>query len=84
VSDSLVGCHGNRALFASREGLVRSAGQARALVERRYQNGTSSYLEVLDGDTRLLNAEFALVEAQLSVLLSHVELYRALGGGWQV
>jgi outer membrane protein, multidrug efflux system len=84
VSDSLVGCHRNRELFTSREELLHSASQARALVEMRYQNGTSSYLEVLDGDTRLLGAEFSLVDAQLGVLLSYVELYRALGGGWQV
>jgi multidrug efflux system outer membrane protein len=83
VSDSLVGCRQNRELFASREELLHSANQARALIEMRYQNGTSSYLEVLDGDTRLLGAEFSLVDARLGVLLSYVELYRALGGGWQ-
>ncbi len=84
VSDSLVGVHRNRELSASRQSLLRSAGQARALAEMRYQNGTSSYLEVLDGDTRLLDAEFAVVQSQLGLLLSYVELYRALGGGWQV
>jgi outer membrane protein, multidrug efflux system len=84
VSDSLVGFRRSRELRVSRDALLQSAGQARALAELRYQSGTSSYLEVLDADTRLLSADFAVVQAQLDLLLSYVELYRALGGGWQV
>jgi multidrug efflux system outer membrane protein len=49
----------------------------------RYQGGASSYLEVLDSDTRLFSAELGLVQAQFSELAAFVEIYRALGGGWQ-
>jgi multidrug efflux system outer membrane protein len=83
VSDSLVGFRQSRELRVTREALLRATREARQLAELRYQGGTSSYLEVLDGDTRLYDAEFALVQAQLSELLGYVELYRALGGGWQ-
>jgi multidrug efflux system outer membrane protein len=84
VSDALVACQRNRELAASRGALRESAAQARSLADLRYQNGTSSYLEVLDSESRLLGADFSVVQAQLSVLSSYVELYRAIGGGWDV
>ncbi|HUK36238.1 MAG TPA: efflux transporter outer membrane subunit [Vicinamibacterales bacterium] len=63
--------------------LVASAQDARRLADIRYQGGATSYLEVLDADTRLFDAELTLAETQLSELSSFVEIYRALGGGWQ-
>ena len=48
----------------------------------RYRGGATSYLEVLDSDTRLYIAELGLVQAQLAELTAYVEVYRALGGGW--
>ena len=49
----------------------------------RYEGGATSYLEVLDADTRLFDAELGLVQAELSERSALVEIYRALGGGWQ-
>jgi outer membrane protein, multidrug efflux system len=49
----------------------------------RYQGGATSYLEVLDADTRLFDAELGLAQAELAELSGFVEIYRALGGGWQ-
>jgi multidrug efflux system outer membrane protein len=49
----------------------------------RYQGGASSYLEVLDADTRLFAAQLVLAQAQLNELLAIVQIYRALGGGWE-
>ena len=43
----------------------------------------SSYLDVLDSDTRLFTAELDLAQANLNELAAFVEIYRALGGGWQ-
>ena len=83
VSDALVGFQRNRELLTSRAELVTAASQAQSLAELRYQGGTSSYLEVLDASSRRLDAEFALVRARLDALLSYVEVYRALGGGWE-
>jgi outer membrane protein, multidrug efflux system len=83
VSDALVGFQRGRELLSSRDALLEAASQAQSLAELRYQGGSSSYLEVLDANTRRLDAEFALVRARLDALLSYVDLYRALGGGWQ-
>jgi multidrug efflux system outer membrane protein len=63
--------------------LVASAQDARRLADIRYQGGATSYLEVLDADTRLFDAELTLSQTQLSELSEFVEIYRALGGGWQ-
>ncbi|HWO12591.1 MAG TPA: efflux transporter outer membrane subunit, partial [Polyangiaceae bacterium] len=84
VSDALIGFQRNRELLASRDALLEASRRALALAELRYQGGSSSYLEVLDANSRQLDAEFALVRARLDALLSYVEVYRALGGGWQV
>lgn len=43
----------------------------------------TGYLEVLDNEPELFNAEPALAQARRNELLSVVQLYRALGGGWQ-
>jgi multidrug efflux system outer membrane protein len=83
VSDALVGYHRTRELREAQEQLVRAAQDARRLADLRYQGGASSYLEVLDSDTRLFAAELDLVRAQLGELSAFVEIYRALGGGWQ-
>jgi len=53
------------------------------LADIRYRGGATSYLEVLDADTRLFAAELGLAQAQLSELAALVEIYRSLGGGWQ-
>jgi outer membrane protein, multidrug efflux system len=83
VSDALVEYQRTRELRESQILLVRSAQDARRLADLRYQGGAASYLEVLDSDTRLFVAELGLVRAQLGELAAFVEIYRALGGGWQ-
>jgi multidrug efflux system outer membrane protein len=49
----------------------------------RYRSGVSSYFEVLDAQRRLFAAQLALVQVQRQYLVSTVDLYRALGGGWE-
>jgi outer membrane protein, multidrug efflux system len=83
VSDALVDYRRSRELRETQELLVRAAQDARRLAELRYQGGASSYLEVLDSETRLFVAELGLVRSQLGELAAFVEIYRALGGGWQ-
>jgi len=83
VSDALVGYRRSQEFRATQEQLLQSAQDARRLADIRYQGGASSYLEVLDSDTRLFAAELGLVEAQRDELAAFVEIYRALGGGWQ-
>jgi outer membrane protein, multidrug efflux system len=83
VSDALCGYQGSREYSAIQERLVHSANEARRLADMRYKGGATSYLEVLDSDTRLFVAELGFVQAQLNELSAFVEVYRALGGGWQ-
>ena len=83
VSDSLVGYRKNREFREQQELLLTAAQDARRLADLRYRGGVTSYLEVLDADTRLFSAEFGLAQAQLAELAGLVEIYRALGGGWQ-
>lgn len=62
---------------------VRNAQAERlSLAQLRYQNGISSYLEVLDAERELFNAEQTLVQLQLQRLTNSVDLYRSLGGGF--
>jgi multidrug efflux system outer membrane protein len=82
VSDALVGYTRQRDVRTTQEALVVAATDARRLADLRYRGGATSYLEVLDSDTRLYVAELGLVQAQLAELTAYVEVYRALGGGW--
>jgi multidrug efflux system outer membrane protein len=49
----------------------------------RYRGGTTTYLEVLDGQRSLFSAELVLAQARGTEYQSLVQLYRVLGGGWQ-
>ena len=83
VSDALVAYRKGREFREQQELLDRSAADARRLADVRYQGGATSYLEVLDSDTRLFSAELGLAQAELNELLALVQIYRSLGGGWQ-
>jgi outer membrane protein, multidrug efflux system len=84
VSDALVGYRKLREFREQQELLLTAAQDARRLADIRYQGGATSYLEVLDADTRLFDAQLGLAQAQLAEVSGLVELYRALGGGWKV
>ena len=49
----------------------------------RYRGGITTYLEVLDGQRSLYNAELTLAQAWGSEYQTLVQLYKALGGGWR-
>ena len=50
----------------------------------RYLYGFASYYEVLEAEEKLYSAQNALVSIRLNRLLAYVQLYKALGGGWNV
>ena len=83
AADAIVGYGKAREFRGQLESLATAAQDARRLADIRYQGGATSYLEVLDADTRLFTAEIGLANARLAELSAFVELYRALGGGWQ-
>ena len=53
------------------------------LATERYLNGKSSYYEVLQAQQELYPAQRAQVQTQAGELIAVVQLYKALGGGWQ-
>jgi multidrug efflux system outer membrane protein len=83
VSDALVAYRKDQEVREQQDLLTRSAQDATALSQSRYSGGVTSYLEVLDSDTRYFSAQLTLAQAQLNERLSLVQLYGALGGGWQ-
>lgn len=83
VSNSLIAVNKTRAAREQQEKLVASAQDATRLARLRYQGGAASYLEVLTNDTNLFNAQLNLISAEQAEALSLVQLYQALGGGWQ-
>jgi outer membrane protein, multidrug efflux system len=83
VSDSLVDYQKYRDFRAQQEQLTLAAQRSDELSMLLYQHGGASYLQVLTNDTNYFSAELNLVNAQLNERLALVELYQALGGGWQ-
>lgn len=83
VSDSLVGYRKSQEYRAQEELLTAAAQDAVRLANLQYNGGVTSYLEVLDSDTRYFNAQISLAQAQFSERQNLVQLYNALGGGWQ-
>jgi multidrug efflux system outer membrane protein len=83
VSDALVAYRKSREFRAQDELLFQSAQDAARLSHMRYSGGVTGYLEVLTNETNAFSAELGLVQAQLNELLALVQLYEALGGGWQ-
>jgi multidrug efflux system outer membrane protein len=82
VSDALVEHRKRREFRIQQESLVGSLRDAARLAGIRYRGGVTSYLEVLDTERQLFDAELLLAQAQRDELLAIVRLYRALGGGW--
>jgi multidrug efflux system outer membrane protein len=83
VSNALIALNKERAYREQQEKLVEAAKDATRLARIRYQGGSTGYLEVLTTDSNLFAAELNLVNAQQGEALALVQLYAALGGGWQ-
>jgi len=82
VSDALAGYQKIGEQRAQQEQLVAALRDATRLSTDRYQGGLDSYLQVLDAQRNLFRSELDLTTLQRQELMSIVELYRALGGGW--
>jgi len=83
VSDALVGIEKFKAVRAEQEKQVAALAEAVKLSVARYDSGLSSYTEVLDADQQYYSAQNGLARTLGSQLIAYVQLYRALGGGWQ-
>ena len=69
-------------LFRS-DHLVQALTETARLSTLRYQGGTDSYLQVLSAERDLFQGQLTQAQLRLQELLTFVDLYRALGGGWQ-
>jgi outer membrane protein, multidrug efflux system len=83
VEDALVFHRKAREVRTERERRVAANRRALSLVTLRYERGLSTQLEVLDLQRELFSAELELASATRDQLTAVVQLYRALGGGWQ-
>ena len=83
VSDSLVGVRMLKEVRLESEKQVKALSQQTDLAYQRYFGGMTPYLEVLDSDRQLFEAELKLTQDRANEFLAVIALYRALGGGWQ-
>ena len=83
VSDALIGVRKLREFREQQELLVKALDDASQIATLRYEGGVSSFLEVLDTDRQLFDAQRDLVVAKRDESVAVVQLYKALGGGWQ-
>jgi len=82
VADSLVATTQVRDPIAQNDIRTNAAAETLRLQRMRYRAGVVSYIEVLDAERQLFAAQIDLARSRLTQLLSYVDLYRALGGGW--
>jgi multidrug efflux system outer membrane protein len=83
VSDALIAHQRVQEARVKQEGLVAVLEERKRLAYMRYQGGIDTQLNALDADRDLLQAKLDLRQIKLNELLSVVQLYKALGGGWQ-
>jgi outer membrane protein, multidrug efflux system len=83
VSDALVGVRQRKDVREQNEATVAAQRDALRLSIMRYERGVTSFLEVLVTERDLFDAELVLARAWRDEILSVVQLYKVLGGGWQ-
>ena len=83
VADSLVSLQKFREQKAEIERGVEALEDASRLSRSRYDNGLSSYLEILIADQYLFEQQILLAQTRGAEMRAFIQLYRALGGGWQ-
>lgn len=83
VADALVARQKLAEVERAQTELVRAQQRAEEIATARYKVGYSSYFDVINADRDLFNAKLALSSARFNSQLALVQLYRALGGGWQ-
>jgi outer membrane protein, multidrug efflux system len=82
VHDALVNVDAGRELAATATRRIQALRSTLRLADLRYKNGYSNYLEVLNAQRDLTQAESSLIDAQRGHLGGVVGLYKAVGGGW--
>jgi len=83
VADSLVAIQKLGQARLELEQGVEASRDASKLARSRYDTGLANYLEILNADQQLFDQELQLAQTRGSELVAFVQLYRALGGGWE-
>ena len=84
VADAIVEFRKRGEARIEQESFTVAARDTARLANIRYRGGVASYLEVLDSERQLFDAELGLIATRRDELLAVVRLYKALGGGWQL
>jgi len=84
VNDALIGQDRTRAQLAAQRQQVESLKVYADTARLRYDNGYTSYLEVVDAERSLFNAQLTYTQSQETLLQAMINLYKAMGGGWMV
>lgn len=82
VEDALLSYQKTREIRTARERLVTASREAVQLAQFEYLNGQATSLDVLAAQREAFNAEIGLVQTRRDQLVAVVQLYKALGGGW--
>ena len=82
TENALAGIDGLRRQLTEAEARRTAANEVLRVAHNRYANGYASYLEELDAQRNAFGAENTVLQLRASLLAAHVDLYRALGGGW--
>jgi multidrug efflux system outer membrane protein len=83
VSDALIGYDKYHGVRERQEQTVKDLQESVDVSLMRYRGGTANYLDVLDSQRSLFQAELTLAQARNNEYQSLVQLYKALGGGWK-
>lgn len=83
VSDPLIGHDKYHAVRERQEQSVKDLQESVEVSLTRYRGGRTNYLAVLDSQRSLFDAELTLAQARYNEFQSLIQLYKALGGGWQ-
>jgi multidrug efflux system outer membrane protein len=82
TENALASIDGLQRQLVEAEARRAAAGEVLRVAHNRYTNGYASYLEELDAQRTAFSADLAALQLRTSLLAGHVDLYRALGGGW--
>ena len=82
VNDALIDQDRTRAQLAAQRQQIDSLKTYADTARLRYENGYTSFLEVVDAERSLFNAQLTFTQSQQTLLQAMINLYKAMGGGW--
>jgi NodT family efflux transporter outer membrane factor (OMF) lipoprotein len=83
VSNQLMAFKSSQTIYFAQKKLLNASSEYERLARIRYRNGVASALDFMDAQRKLFEAQLSFSSAKKDRLHAFVDLYRALGGGWQ-